>query len=202
VVKKWATSLAQTRQAPSSNVPCVATHELLTTQRNAVLEAIVNEGLNPSDFEWRTQKSQVTPSPTYGIPYSIEVLVHVPTGSAFAFDLDAAYGHHYAVAHPGREGPTERNDAGDWPYELNYVYEWLTRVNREYHTPDLWAEIYDRNELLALESDEAKNTRYRYSGPPTWRRDDLTRVAAAAAASGAGHRSSSHPSETSISLGA
>jgi hypothetical protein len=127
----------------------MAHHELLTTQRNQVLAEIRDAGLNPAEFEWRDVVSDVTKTGLGSPPYTVQGIVHLPAGAGFVFDLDSRRGHHYAIFRPGRDGPSERINADTWFVALNYVREWLGLVKREYETPDLWAEIGQRRELLA-----------------------------------------------------
>jgi hypothetical protein len=140
----------------------VPEHELTTPQRNAVLEEVRKAGLLPEDFRWKQLPSSVTKAPPFSLSYeplSVPVLIHVQTKAAFAFDLDSAHGHHYAVFNPGRQGPTEIINASDWGNEMFYVREWLALVKEEYETPDLWAEVGRERELVAPpSSDEEENT--------------------------------------------
>jgi hypothetical protein len=140
----------------------VPEHELTTTQRNAVLKAIRESGLRPEDFRWQRLRSSVTKGSPYATasyePLFIPVLTHEPTEAAFGFDLDTARGHHYAVFHPGREGPTESINATVWSNELVYVREWLGLVKKEHETPDLWGEVGREQELVAPPSDDEENT--------------------------------------------
>jgi hypothetical protein len=139
----------------------VPEHDLTTPQRNAVLAAIREHGLRPEDFRWEKKASLATEAPMYTPSYEplfVPVLIHEPTNAAFAFDLDAEYGHHYAIFHPGRQGPTERNNAGNWETELRYFETWLPLVKEEHETPDLWVGIGRERELVAPPSDEEENT--------------------------------------------
>jgi hypothetical protein len=125
----------------------VPRHELTRTQKNAVTLAIREAALDVADFEWRDEWSDATKVGPGGAPYNVEVLVHLPTEYAFAFDIDANRGHHYATFKPGPEGPTFRCNAGAWEFELAYVHQWLANVQREYEAPDLWAEVLREREL-------------------------------------------------------
>jgi hypothetical protein len=117
----------------------------LKPQRNAVLQAIKDVGLQLANFRWGEKLTEVAQHG--GPPFFVQVLEHEPTGAAFAFDLDAEYGHHYAMFRPGRQGPPEGINAGDWPTELGYVRDWLQLVKAEHETPDLWAEVGKEREL-------------------------------------------------------
>jgi hypothetical protein len=130
----------------------VAEHELTKPQRNSVLEAILDEGLSPADFQWLEQLTEVS---QHGKPpFLVQALLHEPTRAGFAFDLDMSYRHHYAVFYPGREGPTELINAGDWQTELSYVRVWLPLVKELHETPDLWAELEQQRDLMIGEAVE------------------------------------------------
>jgi hypothetical protein len=135
----------------------VPQHELLTTQRNDVLAAITDSGLNPVEFEWGEVMSDVTPG-IFESSYTVQSLLHVPTGAAFVFDIDSSRADHYAIFYPGTQGPTEKINAGEWHIELGYVQRWLTHVKREHDAPDLWAEIQQRRELIAGDPTGAENS--------------------------------------------
>jgi hypothetical protein len=136
----------------------MADHELLTSQRNEVLSAITEAGLNPTEFEWLEVDSGASGIGLGAPPYIVQALVHSPTGAAFSFDIDASSGQHLAIFHPGYDGPTQRVGSGSWNSQISYVRQWLGYVNREYNAPDLWAEVQGRRELIAGELHATGNT--------------------------------------------
>lgn len=136
----------------------MAEHELTKLQRNAVLQAIQGAGLQLGEFDWMETHTAVNRIGPGNPPYRVQALVHSPTEAAFAFDLDLSRGHHYAIFHPGREGPTERINAGDWATQLSYVRTWLDLVKAEHEAPDLWAELAYQRELMIGE--EFENTAF------------------------------------------
>jgi hypothetical protein len=117
-----------------------------------VLEAILAAGLPPTDFRWVEEDTLVNILGAGAPPYRVQALVHEPTDSAFLFDLDTTYVQHYAIFHPGRDGPTERINAGNWAGELGYVRVWLGLVKEEHETPDLWAELGQQRDLMIGEA--------------------------------------------------
>lgn len=127
----------------------MADHDLERTQRNDVLLAIRDSGLNPEDFEWHETETVVNQIGLGRAPYMVEALFHLPTGYGFCFDIDIRRGHHYAVYRPGPQGPSFQINAGDWRNEVGYVLEWLENVRREFEAPDLWAELRNQRELEA-----------------------------------------------------
>lgn len=126
-------------------------------QKNAVLDAIQSAGLNPADFEWTKGSSEITAVGPGRAAFSIDVLVHGPTGYSFRFDVDDSRSSLWAVFHPGRDGARRREHAGTWSYVFNYVLEWVSRVKQEHDAPDLWAVIQEQGELITGAA-EVENT--------------------------------------------
>jgi hypothetical protein len=130
-------------------------HFLLRSQRNAVLRAIQEAGLNPAEFGWDTIYGDGTM-----ISASVPLLTHRPTQSFYAFDYDAGRENHHAVYVPGAGRAQERIVAGDWTLQLAHVARWLENLKREYEAPDLWGELGRQREVVAGEpaEDERENT--------------------------------------------
>jgi hypothetical protein len=136
----------------------VADHELLKSQKNQVLAVINRAELSPKDFEWTDVPTAVTATASRSRSYMVQALVHAPTDAWFIFDIDVERGHHYAIFRPGRQGPGEQINAGDWTSEIGYVQRWVEYVKREYEAPDLWGELTRQRELLADAPAEIENT--------------------------------------------
>jgi hypothetical protein len=119
----------------------VATHDVTATQKNAILSAIQESGLDPADFEWTEEPSVITQTGPGRDPYTVEVLVHEPTGYSFRFDVDDSRGSLWAIYHPGPQGARKRDHAGSWDYVFAYVRGWLRQVKAEHEAPDFWAEL-------------------------------------------------------------
>jgi hypothetical protein len=124
----------------------VADHELTRTQRNAVLALIVDAGLDPAGFRWDETNSSVP----HGHRFTVQRLVHRPTGYWFQFDVDTR-GSLIAEFVPGNKGSRKLEDAGSWQYVLGYATEWTRRIREEHETPDLWAEVARQRELIGQE---------------------------------------------------
>ena len=109
---------------------------LTKTQRNAVLDAIRNEGLPPDSFTWHEVKS-----PGYyggGDAPRVSSLAHLPTQSAFTFDFNYDTGHSALFA-PAVDKPSEHRNVVIWTAQLAAVRQWLAIVHQEADAPDLWA---------------------------------------------------------------
>src|SRR6266511_2936530 len=111
----------------------MASHELTRTQRNEVLQAIQDVGLNHDDFFWREVRSEFTGRPMF----TVEEVVHRPTNYRFRFDVDEDRGHHFANSVPGPEGPEFHINAGSWRNELVYAKQWVQGVKDEIEAIDL-----------------------------------------------------------------
>jgi hypothetical protein len=137
----------------------VATYSLPRTKRNAVLGAIQGSGLNPPEFQWEEQPSSQRQVRSGGEPFTVEVLVHRPTGYWFMFDVDANHEDSaWAVYKPGPNGGRRSNHAGTWDYVFGYVTEWLARVRVEHEAPDLWGEFQRLPGAAAGELPGVENT--------------------------------------------
>lgn len=136
----------------------MATHNVTRTRKNAILNAIQESGLDPADFAWREQPSAITQVGPGRDPYTIEVLVHEPTGYFFCFDVDASRGSLWAIYNPGPQGAMRRDHAGSWDYVFGYVLEWLRRVSAEHEAPDFWAEWRLAREQLGGRVEAVENT--------------------------------------------
>jgi hypothetical protein len=114
-------------------------HVLLRSQRNDVLAAIVEYGLDPHDLEWgqRISPRSGNPSP---------VLQHTPTGSYFAFEFHG--GGHWCEYAPADDRPTGVENAGTWPHVMSAVIRWLSYVKREYEAPDMWGELRRGRDMI------------------------------------------------------
>ena len=121
---------------------------LTKTQRNAVFEAISNEGLPPDSFNWREVKSPGS----YGEDGSlVSSLAHLSTQSEFTFDFHDETGH-WASFTPGEDKPSEYVCVEHWKIQLAAVRKWLSTVHREADAPDLWATFAGATPLTEMVS--------------------------------------------------
>jgi hypothetical protein len=111
----------------------VADHDLMTSQRNEVFAAIQQAGLDPATFKWARVRSAILAD------LRVPRLVHVPSSSAYQFDLKN--GKHWCRFSPGRETLTQSEYPGDWRQQIACVIQWLGYLKRETESPDLWAMI-------------------------------------------------------------
>jgi hypothetical protein len=121
----------------------VADFSLPQTKKNEILGMILEVGLDRADFEWR----QVASSVAHGHAFSVEALVHRPTGYFFEFGVDNK-GSLWAFFQPGRDGSRKSEHAGSWGYVSSYARQWIERVGEEHNAPDLWAAVADQRELI------------------------------------------------------
>lgn len=122
---------------------------ILQSQKNSILESIVNLGLNASDFEWREQESNYTKA-------IISVLIHRPTNYYFSFEIQQ--GKHFAEFSPGETLAIERSFTGSWSYQWAYLDSWLIFLKRELESPDLWSAIAQESELINATNEEDDNS--------------------------------------------
>ena len=120
-------------------------NELLPSQKNEVLLAIRESGMNPLEFEFtesRRPRSTVT---------SIQ-LTHVP--SKYWFRL------HGTIVRfsPGEETSQEQSNELSWTGKIGKLRLWLGYLKREVEAPDLWASLARERELLGVEPAGAVNT--------------------------------------------
>jgi hypothetical protein len=125
----------------------VASYDVSQTRKNAILHHIQEAGLDPHDFVWSEEPSEITHAALGREPFTVEVLVHQPTGYWFGFDVDAD-GSPWAIYLPGRDGMKQRERAGSWDYVFVYVEQWIAFVKQEHEAPDLWAELWRQRELI------------------------------------------------------
>lgn len=137
----------------------MASFELSTTRRNAVLQVIQAAGLEPADFSWEGAHSEATAVGLGRDPYTVEMLVHEPTGYFFKFDVDDnRNGSLWAIYEPGPEGSPRREHAGSWDYVFGYFRRWADAVRREHTAPDLWTEVLQERQRLGATPTNLENT--------------------------------------------
>jgi hypothetical protein len=107
--------------------------------------------LRPEDFSWREAYTG------YYTDYltSVPELCHVPSGSYFTFDW--SNDNHAAAYSPADSSPTVSVVTGTWDAQLIEFAHWLVNVQREFSTPDLWAELEAKKQLLDS-GDAVENT--------------------------------------------
>jgi len=108
---------------------------LLPSQRNDVLERVINAGLKPAEFDWAEWSSDFEKS------RKISALIHRPSKDFWFMFERGLRGGHYAIFSPGNETPRESQYPGEWVGQLGYVDQWLGYLRREIEAPDLWATV-------------------------------------------------------------
>lgn len=99
-------------------------------------------GFDPSEFEWANARGEYFEG-------RVPCLVHTPTRSTFVFDFWRGQSRHRAEFTPGVDTTVAEAVTGDWATQLKAVQLWLTNVQREQSSPNLWAELEKQRELLA-----------------------------------------------------
>lgn len=115
--------------------------QLLTTQKNNVLNFIKKIGLEPFNFKWNVIKSKHTEA--------LEVSQLRYRDSLYFFNFDFAKGETYWVTYsPGRDRSIERKYLSEeWEDTMIVVKVWLRALRQEIEEPDLWERISDYTPL-------------------------------------------------------
>ncbi len=137
----------------------MAKETLLKTQRNDVLSVLRQEGLEPSDFEWREEESSEVTGRI------VSVLIHRPSKYSYKFDFVYKAMMHW---HQARYSPGEESHRGfsfnfsEWKEHLEVIRtKWLPNLKREIEAPDLWAAVSQEKQLVeAASSPKVGNTAF------------------------------------------
>lgn len=123
---------------------------VLKTQRNDLLKAMKNRGLNPTEFVWKVQESLKT------VEMNVSRLVHEPTDYYYLFDFNQ--GGCWCEYSPGQDTNVVRDNPGFWERQYQYALNWLDYLKREIEAPDLWATIAEEKAIvLAASAEEIEN---------------------------------------------
>lgn len=125
----------------------MASHNLTRTQKNAVLGLIRDIGLDPAEFVWDEDYSDVVQVSLRQQRPTVEILSHGPTNYWFKFGIDER-GSLWSVFYPGSEGPKDRAHSGSWEQVRNRARQSLEQVREEYEAPDMWAALEEQHGLL------------------------------------------------------
>jgi hypothetical protein len=136
-----------------NEVARLAQRPLRKTERNEVLHAIREIGLEPSEFAWKDMIGAWNSQ-------AIKALLHPATGSYFLFDGGEgpqSQPIYYCVFFPGQGVPVTEKKVENWTVQLAVFRDWLIRVKEEAETPDLWAAIADQRHLSEAAVSEESN---------------------------------------------
>jgi hypothetical protein len=119
---------------------------LLTTVKDAVFQLVLDSGIDPSEFQWKT--ARVEDGTEYGVyEYRMSILEH-SSGYFYRF---GAYTDTFS---PGESSRIAIEDVSyireKWNQRLNIVGNWLAFLKRELEAPDLWAAILQEKRLLRI----------------------------------------------------
>ena len=112
---------------------------LLNSQANEILNLVMSQGMDPSDFKWEQTESNITAG------LYVSKLLHKATGSFFKFDLNK--GNHHCTFSPGKDKLKDSNYPGSWELQIDYVKGWLSYLKREIASPNLWETISQQSLL-------------------------------------------------------
>jgi hypothetical protein len=116
---------------------------LRETQKNDVFRLVVNQGFDPSDFEWDV-------ATTGFVEHTIDRIVHRPSGGSFFFAFDiipgsafgpSLEGDRLGIFSPGPEHMQQRASAIGWDGQLRHVALWLAALRQEVDTVSIWDTI-------------------------------------------------------------
>jgi hypothetical protein len=115
---------------------------LLQSQKNDVLDAILNAGLDPAEFTWSDERE-----PMQNLCSRI---THKPSGFSAGFTVDQMAYTTMLVGQfsPGEHFRFERYDASDWQMLLVHTINWALRLANELRQPDRWSIYTDAQALM------------------------------------------------------
>lgn len=115
--------------------------QLLTSQKNQLLEIIRDDQLDPFNFEWKDRRVRYPgySTGTYIIP-TLEF-----KGTDYFYGFDKRDDGHEARFSPGQDTYTEHVLAGSWENQIYHFHLWLQHLKREIHSPDMWARLSQYN---------------------------------------------------------
>jgi hypothetical protein len=130
---------------------------LTRTQKNTILQLIVEAGIPPTDFDWIEEDRGelcLTRNGFETLPFYVSVLSHKTTKYYFNF------GHEKIVLSPGSKSKVETRAIDDWFEKQQECRRWLLRVHKEANAPDLWAVIGRETALARAASSSLENRRF------------------------------------------
>ena len=108
-------------------------------KQNNLFEAIQEAEMDPEEFDFSVGAREAT-------------LRHLPSPASFVLSGDVT---NYAVRRVAGDGPVEERTGLSWYRVEEQIGLWLSDVKWQVNTPDLWAELRRKRELLAAISDDA-----------------------------------------------
>ena len=110
---------------------------LMKSQKNEILELIKQTSLDPFNFRWSDENSQM--SDENGMLLIVSKLSYDNSPYYFLFDLHK--NSHHSFYSPGESKLHEQQYPGGWDHQIGYVEKWLKNLGREVSQPDLWDDL-------------------------------------------------------------
>ncbi|MBI5922153.1 MAG: hypothetical protein HY847_10985 [Betaproteobacteria bacterium] len=126
----------------------MAAIELLRSQKNQAYAAIVDAGLEPSDFRWARTNGSLR-------------LTHRPTNFYFVFGAENGFhGQRWVISFFPAQSLAKEVFAGyfsEWEKTLRTFKTWVSIIAREHSEPDYWAISQQEKNLIAERIDDLEN---------------------------------------------
>lgn len=116
---------------------------LLKSQKNDIFDAIVSNGLSPSQFDVES------------INYKF-VVKYLNSDYAFTFEPKRV------LFSPGDEDPSESQSVSTWNEKIMFFVCWLDYLKREIGQPDKWAEFFEASKQVEWKLSDEKNRQFTY----------------------------------------
>jgi len=123
---------------------------LTRRQRNDIFEKISARGLDPASCELRDPASRAA---------TVTNLRHEASGSSFTLWPDRDEAGKYGASRSVGSADFGRCSSCDWEELMAILAEWAEEVRYELETPDLWAELQQVPEVLAVSQAPTPATR-------------------------------------------
>jgi hypothetical protein len=121
-------------------------YTLLRTQQNRFLPLVQKVGLNPTEFDWTTEKRPIVGGGTY----LVSKLVHSPSQYWILFDIERTRFSPGARGRAEDEGVYSGYPGGELNRRLESADHWLEYLKREVTAPDLWGALRQEREIAEL----------------------------------------------------
>ena len=126
---------------------------LLHSQRAAILQAVVELGLDASDFRWEDRLS------AYVSNKWATIVTHEPSGYKMVFDWESYRNNNRMVIMSPAEETSERKQVhGSWTSAMKECRLWLQRLKREVDAIDTFDSLIAQGNLIQAAAQSTANT--------------------------------------------